>query len=68
MKKQFKRRKPKVSKKSKMVTFMIFLRRTRNGVKRFCKETITHFNEDYARALAASKHPNYWVSLKPIKK
>ncbi len=42
MKKQFKRRKPKVSKKSKMVTFMIFLRRTRKATAK--NKQLTHHN------------------------
>lgn len=57
----------KGKKKSKTVTYTIFLRKNRSAKRVMADETITHFNEDAARKLAASKNPNFWVSISPMK-
>jgi hypothetical protein len=51
----------------KMVTYKILVRKNRESKKVAIKDTITHFNQDLARQLAASKHPNNWISLQPIR-
>lgn len=59
--------KKKVKKRLKMVTYKIFVRKRRESKKVQIKDTITHFDKEMARKLAASKHPNNWVSLQPLR-
>lgn len=52
---------------SKLLTFAVFIRRNRSSKRVQSADTITHFNIDAARQLAASKNPGYWVSVSPLR-
>lgn len=62
----------KVAKKKKpakkLLTFAVFVRKNRSGKRVQSEETITHYNIDTARQLAASKNPGHWVSVSPLRR
>lgn len=52
----------------KLLTFAVFIRKNRSGKRVQSEETITHYNPDLARQLAASKNPGHWVSVSPLRR
>lgn len=55
-------------KPAKLLTFAIFVRKNRSGKRVQSDETVTHYNLDLARQLAAAKNPGHWVSVIPLRR